>query len=191
MSRTFSALDIVHRILAENVNAGDICIDATAGRGNDTLLLAELVGEHGKVISFDVQESALISTEGLLEKKKVQDRVELHLESHANMSKYAKEQSVSAIVFNLGWLPGGDHTIHTEKESSINAIKEGLKLLKKDGIMIVVVYYGKDTGFEEKEAVLEYVRTIDSGMYTTIIADFANRPNCPPIPIFITRDEVR
>jgi len=55
--------------------------------------------------------------------------------------------------------------------------------------MVVVLYYGRDTGFEEKDAVLEYIRGIDSSMYTVITADFANRPNCPPIPVFIVRDE--
>lgn len=188
MSRTFGALDIVRHILSERISAGDICIDATAGRGYDTAFLASLVGESGKVIAFDVQKEALDSTSRLLAERGLS--AELHLESHENIDRYADEASVSAITFNLGWLPGGDHSVHTNKNSSIAAIGKGLKLLKKDGIMSVVIYYGKDTGFEEKEAVLEYVMGIDSSRYTVIEASFSNRPNCPPLPVFIVRDEL-
>ena len=45
----FSALQIIHRVLREHIRPGDLCIDATAGRGKDTLFLAELVGEDGHV----------------------------------------------------------------------------------------------------------------------------------------------
>ena len=41
---------------------GDICIDATAGNGHDTLLLAELVGASGSIIAFDIQEQAVQET---------------------------------------------------------------------------------------------------------------------------------
>ena len=56
MRNTFSALNIAHKIIKEHVKNGDICIDATAGRGNDTALLCSLVGENGKVIAFDIQQ---------------------------------------------------------------------------------------------------------------------------------------
>ena len=34
--------ELIHRFVREHVEAGDICIDATAGCGNDTLFLCEL-----------------------------------------------------------------------------------------------------------------------------------------------------
>ena len=51
------------------VKQGDLCIDATAGRGNDTAFLCEVVGKEGKVIAFDIQEDAVNSTKALLEEK--------------------------------------------------------------------------------------------------------------------------
>ena len=39
--RSFNALDIINRALGEHVKEGDICIDATMGRGNDTLMLCK------------------------------------------------------------------------------------------------------------------------------------------------------
>ena len=34
-----------HHFMENHVKEGDLCIDATAGNGNDTLFLCELVGE--------------------------------------------------------------------------------------------------------------------------------------------------
>ena len=40
-----NTLGIAHKIIAEHVQPGDLCIDATAGRGHDTAFLCELVGK--------------------------------------------------------------------------------------------------------------------------------------------------
>ncbi|MBQ8568790.1 MAG: class I SAM-dependent methyltransferase [Oscillospiraceae bacterium] len=187
--KSFNALDIIKRTIAETVHEGDICIDATAGRGNDTAFLCGLVGESGHVTAFDVQQEAVDSTKALLCEKGLSSRADVLLCSHSEMDKYAEEGTVSCITFNFGWLPKGDHTVSTKKETSIEAIKKGLRLLKKDGIMTLIIYYGRDTGFEERDALLEYLPTIDSEKYTVLEMPFVNRPNCPPIPVIIMRDE--
>lgn len=46
------------RFIREQVQPGDICIDATMGNGNDTLLLSSLCGKDGHVFAFDIQEAA-------------------------------------------------------------------------------------------------------------------------------------
>ena len=182
---SFSALDIISKIISEHVKEGDLCIDATAGRGNDTAFLCDLVGSGGHVIAFDIQEEAVKSTKELLEKRDLSDRAEVILGSHSEMGQYAEEDTVSCITFNFGWLPKGDHNIFTKKETSIPAIEAGLKLLKDDGIMTLILYYGRETGFEERDALLEYLPTIDSSKYTVVEMPFVNRSNCPPIPIVI------
>lgn len=185
MRRSFSALDLVRKFINENVEQGDICIDATAGRGNDTLALCSLVGESGKVYAFDIQPDAVDSTKELLEKNGVSQRAEVFLDSHANMDKYVEAGTVSCIVFNFGWLPGGDHSIFTRAQSSIEAIEKGLALLKEDGVMSLCIYYGGENGFDERDALLEYLESIDNREYTVVISRFANRGGCPPIPVFI------
>lgn len=187
--KSFNALDIIKRTISETVHEGDICIDATAGRGNDTAFLCSLVGESGHVTAFDVQQEAVDSTKALLGEKGLSLRADVLLCSHSEMDKYAEEGTVSCITFNFGWLPKGDHTVSTKKETSIEAIEKGLRLLKKDGIMTLIIYYGRDTGFEERDALLEYLPTIDSEKYTVLEMPFVNRPNCPPIPVIIIRDE--
>ncbi len=188
MSSSLNTLSIAHRFIREHVKHGAFCIDATAGRGNDTALLCSLVGEQGRVIAFDIQQEAVKSTNELLQRLGYQAQV--LLESHTEMDRYAQEGTVDCITFNFGWLPGGDHSIHTQTETSLQAIEKGLKLLRVGGIMSLCIYYGRDTGFAEKDAILEYLQQVDSKKYTVIVSAFHNRPNCPPIPVCIIRDEI-
>ncbi len=185
--KNYQITEWVHHFIKEHVQAGDLCIDATMGNGNDTALLSKLVGETGKVIAFDIQQLALDNTRGKLVKESCPFNYELILGSHETMGEFAEENTVSCITFNLGYLPGGDHTKATRGESSIRAIETGLLLLKKKGLMTVCIYSGGDSGFEEKEAVLSYIKTLDSKKYLVIISEYANRPNHPPIPVLIIK----
>ena len=177
----------VHHFLEDHVQPGDVCIDATMGNGNDTALLSRLTGETGKVTAFDIQQLALDNTEEKLLKENCPKNWELVLASHERMNEYAEENTVSCITFNLGYLPGGDHAKATKGESSIRAIETGLSLLKKKGLMTVCIYSGGDSGFEEKEAVLSYIKALDAKKYLVIISEYANRPNNPPIPVLIIK----
>lgn len=177
----------VHRFIEDHVQPGDVCIDATMGNGNDTALFSKLAGEKGRVVAFDVQQLALDNTKARLEKENCPGNYELVLESHEKMGNYAEENSVSCIAFNLGYLPGGDHAKATRAESSIRAIETGLGLLKKKGMMTVCIYSGGDSGFEEKNAVLSYLKELDSKKYLVIVSEYANRPNDPPIPVLVIK----
>ena len=185
--KNYQITEWCHHFIRDHVKEGDFCIDATAGNGNDTQLLCELVGNTGKVLAFDVQEQAVSNTKERLQKLGLSERAEVILDSHANMDKYAKPETVSCIVFNFGYLPGGDHNLATRAESSIEAIHAGLKLLKKGGIMSLCIYSGGDSGFEEKDAILEELKMLDGKQYLVIESIYYNRPNNPPIPILVVK----
>lgn len=51
--------------------------------------------------------------------------------------------------------------------------------------MSLCIYSGGDTGFEERDTILEYVRTLDSRKYLVICSSWYNRENHPPIPVQI------
>lgn len=187
MEFCFNALGLSHKYIKEYLFAGETCIDATAGRGRDTLFLSKIVGEHGKVLAFDIQEDAIKSTKELLLSEGVKN-TEVHLTCHSKMASFAEESSVSAIMFNFGWLPGGDHTKFSHGNTSTIAISEGLRLLKQGGIMTLCLYYGKETGSEEKDTILDFVRHLDQKKYSVLLHEFINRKNDPPILIVITKD---
>lgn len=175
------------RFIKEQVAPGDLCIDATMGNGNDTLLLSTLCGKDGRVIAFDIQEQAVKNTKERLLKADAPNNYTLLLESHTQMSSYAEENSVSCITFNLGYLPGGDHAMATKSASSIEALTQGLSLLKKGGLISLCIYSGGDSGFEERDAVLTWLAALDPHKYLVIRSDYYNRPNHPPIPVLIIK----
>ena len=47
-----------HEIIRSQAEEGGYYIDATMGKGNDTLFLCELAGEKGKVLAFDIQQGS-------------------------------------------------------------------------------------------------------------------------------------
>ena len=184
--RQLSVLDLAHQFLREHIRPGDLCIDATCGRGNDTRLLCELTGSTGTVLAFDIQPDAIESTKRLLSENGL--TAELHLASHADLLQYAQPGTVSAVVFNFGWLPRGSHEIFTHADSSIAALNAGLRLLKTGGVMSLCVYYGGANGFSERDALLEYFASLDSRYYTVLQCSFPNRTGCPPFAVFISKD---
>jgi predicted methyltransferase len=136
-------------ILRGAIRDGDTVIDATAGNGHDTVFLAECVGENGRVLAFDVQESAIVSTRTRVGNAGVKPQVELHQASHTMMMEHAAPGSVSAIMFNLGYLPGENHNLTTEHAATIEALEASAVLLKAGGVISVVCYPGHDAGAEE------------------------------------------
>ncbi len=183
-----NALGLSHQFMAAHIRPGDTCIDATAGRGRDTLFLCRLVGEHGRVIAMDIQEDAVAQTAALLTAEGCMDRARVVQDCHSRMGQYAAPGSVAGIMFNFGWLPGGDHTTFSHGDTSIAAIEAGLTLLKPGGVMTLCIYYGRENGTAERDAILGWLPTVDSRGYTVIRCDFANRTGDVPIPVFIIKE---
>ena len=185
MYRDRNTIRLAHDYWKEHIKEGDICVDATAGRGKDTLLLCRMTGPLGKVFAFDVQEEAIASTRQTLAEAGA--CATLILDSHANLKNYVS--SAKCVVFNFGYLPGGDHSIGTRAESSIAAIESALSVITDDGFVSLCIYYGGDSGFSEKDALMEYLKNLDFRTYTVMIHDFYNRPNCPPIFAVIEKNK--
>lgn len=182
-----NALEITHDYMKRLVCPGDTVIDATAGNGNDTLFLAGLVGKSGRVYAFDIQERAIENTKSKLEQAGVEDRVTLILDGHQNMKRYVTGP-VKAVMFNFGYLPGGDHRICTKSETSIAAVNAAMDLIADNGMVMLAIYYGGDSGFEEKNALMAFLKGIDCHQYSVLCHDFINYPNCPPIAVGIVKE---
>lgn len=185
--KVFTITDWIHQILSLYIEEGDFCVDATAGKGKDTLYLCEQTGKKGKVLAFDVQEEAIAAAKERIIQDGYEENVQFVLGGHETMDLYAKEESAAAILFNLGYLPGGNHQIATKKETTLLALEKSRKILKREGILCVCIYSGGDTGFEEKDAVMEWVKNLPAKEYDVIACPFVNKPNNPPMPVFIRK----
>lgn len=177
-----------HEILKLYLPEQGIYVDATMGNGHDTLFLCRLARRQGYVYAFDIQQTALEHTEKLLREHDIESGFSLILDSHVNMGKYLEPETADGIVFNCGYLPGSDHSLATRPKTTVAAIEAGLSLLKTGGVMSLCLYSGGDTGFEEKETVLNCLKKLDSRRYTVIVQEYYNRGNHPPAPVFIFKN---
>ncbi|MEW5785629.1 MAG: class I SAM-dependent methyltransferase [Bacillota bacterium] len=180
--------ELAHRQVAEALHGGGRClaVDATAGGGRDTLFLARLVGPGGHVYTFDIQQEALDQTAALLKQACLTDRVTLVRAGHERMAEYI-ENAVSAVVFNLGYLPGGDKSIATSSETTLIALRQALHLLRPGGIVTVIAYPGHALGKIEREAVFEFCRSLHSNTYAVSHLTLINREYEPPELFSITK----
>ena len=177
-----------HRFIKNQVREGDVCIDATVGNGRDTEVLCTLVGEKGLVYGFDIQEIALEKTRLRLEETGLSHRARLLFVGHEQMAEVIEPSAhgkITCVVFNFGYLPGGDHQLATKGETSIMAMEAALDLLKKDGLISLCIYSGGDSGFAEREKILAWLKGLDSREYLVIVNEFYNRKNHPPLPVLI------
>lgn len=173
------------RLIVETVKPGETVVDATAGNGNDTLFLAELVGDEGRVFAFDIQQAALEATANRLDI--LNDRVTLVLDSHANVDQYVLEP-IGGAMFNLGYLPySEDLSVITKPDSTIEAIDKLLGMLKKGGIITISVYDGHEGGVEERDALLTYVKSLHQADVHVIRYELLNQRKNPPFLIAIEK----
>ncbi len=187
MNYPFNALGLSHKFMAEQIKPGDRCIDATAGRGRDTLFLAKLVGEKGEVIALDIQEAAVESTRQLLAENHIKN-ARVILSCHSKIDDFTTKESVGGIMFNFGWLPGGDHNKFSRADTSLVAIQKALTLLKPGGVMTLCLYYGKENGTEERDRILSFLESVDQSKYSVLQTHFINRVGCPPMAILIQKN---
>ena len=175
--------DICDFYIEKMIKEGSIVVDATVGNGNDTLKLSNAVGKSGKVYGFDIQKEAIESAK---KQEYRYDNVIFFNESHEKIEKFVSEK-VDAVIFNLGYLPGGDHNISTKSETTLPAIEKSMSMLSPEGIVLLVIYRGGDTGFEESESVVKYLKNIDYRCFNVLFYNYINRPKNPPMVAVIQK----
>lgn len=176
--------EIVDEVLSQNF-LGKIAVDATVGKGNDTLKLLKAVGQEGFVYGFDVQEEALDKARVLLDGY---DNYELFLDSHANIDRI---KSFDIVIYNLGFLPGSDKKITTLRESTLESLRKATEKINEAGVIIVVSYLGHENSLEEREGVDEFLKSLDQKIFKVEKREFYNQKHNPPIVYLIEKKVTR
>ena len=159
-------VDLVHQIAEKYLMDGSRAVDATMGNGKDTEALCRLVGSHGLVYAFDIQEEALRLTRLRLEKAGLSRRAKLFLCSHAKAADMLAEP-VDLFVFNLGYMP-----------QAVNGL---LCRLKAGGMGLILSYYGHEGGPEEKRILEAFLKELPGKEYDVTRTAMVNRSHFPPI----------
>lgn len=176
-----NALGLIHRELRRFVKPGMTLIDATVGNGRDTEFLGELLKE-GVIHGYDIQKIALERGRSRLEKFTGITFIP-HLKSHHRMMEDLREADL--VVFNLGYLPGGDKSLTTMEETTVKAMEAALQILKVGGLLAVACYPGHEEGMREKEGLLRFMESLNQKSYNVLYSSFINQRGNPPVVFFV------
>ena len=151
---------------------GDLAIDATLGNGRDALFLLELGAE---VIGFDIQIKALDEV-----KKRIGERkITLYHRSHEEIATIPLPRPPKLIVYNLGYLPGGDKSITTLPASTLQSVEKGLDMLDPKGALSITCYPGHEAGLEEEVLLLQWSASLDPKKWSARHERWPNRAHAP------------
>jgi len=180
---TRDILPFAHELTRRALRAGGIAIDATSGNGHDTVHLASLVGREGRVYAIDRQERAIAATRHKVTTRVPEVDVRIIQGDHAALREHVDRDDrgeVGAVMFNLGYLPRGDHDVITTPETTLPALDAAVDLLAPGGVVTAVLYTGHDGGPEEADAVRGWADCLPQETYSVLSYRFTNRTNDPP-----------
>ncbi|MBR5858688.1 MAG: rRNA methyltransferase, partial [Clostridia bacterium] len=83
---------------------------------------------------------------------------------------------IKAGMFNLGYLPGGDKTLTTKRETTLAAVEAAIELLDNDAILLIAVYPGHEEGEIEGELINEMLSKLDRKQYCCARFRIINSP---------------
>lgn len=149
-----------------------IAVDMTCGHGYDTYFLAQ---HAEKVYGFDVQDVAINETKYRL---KDFDNIQIIRDDHQNIKQYITNK-IDVAVFNLGYMPGGDFSIATEADSTLNALKSLISMLAENGLIILELYPHNPN---EIKSVIDYSKKLNSKI-DVIKVELINKNNAPTLLI--------
>ena len=181
---------MVHQILGDQIGPGDICVDATAGNGHDAGFLAGAVGARGVLYALDIKKEAVDATRQRLETDESLADIHLIRRGHEQLVEVLDPKHIGqirAIVFNLGFLPGGSRHIVTHAETTIPGLEQSLTALAPEGLLSIMMYPGRPEGKIESNAVKKWVRTLDPHLFTATNYCLLNRTESAPSIVFVQK----
>ena len=184
-------LQFAHSMAEKAINPGDIALDMTMGNGNDTVFLANCVGETGHVYAFDIQDDALHNTkQKIIDSGMARANISLVKDCHSRFDTHievADLARVKAVLFNLGYLPGGDHALCTAGDTTVFALEKLLEHLQKSAVIILVCYPGHPEGAVECERVLGFCKNIPTECAKVMRYEVLNSKNPAPFVLAIEK----
>lgn len=179
-------VSVAHKLIQEQVYRAEILVDVTAGKGNDTLYLAENSLATAKIYAFDIQELALRCTKEKLQEKGLERKVTLILDNHANVKQYIL-RGVDVAIFNLGYLPGGNHELTTTIDTTMPAIEAMLQLLNVGGVVAITAYPGHESGKREYHYLIDFLSNLPVKNYTVSCWSMINHASTAPVVYLIEK----
>lgn len=155
-----------HQWILEHLRSNASIIDMTCGNGHDTKFLA---AHCDRVIAVDIQEAAIEITKNRV---KSFSNVQFMLQDHQYLP-FESLTPIHGVIYNLGYLPHGDKSIITQKDSTIASLNQILPLVQD--FIVITCYPGHVGGDIESIAVKEWI-DFHNLNYTTFKHESASSP---------------
>ena len=162
-------------------------IDGTLGKGNDTHFILSQPDFSGQVTAFDIQAAALQFSEQKLASLPNRSQATLLQASHHLIDALVEAKPLHGAIYNLGYLPGGDHQITTAPATTLQSIQQVAQRLVVGGQIILVIYSGHPEGQIEKNALFEELSQWPQEQFQVLHYGFINQRNHPPQLLIIER----
>jgi hypothetical protein len=181
-----SHLDLTHHYWSALVKEGDTVIDATCGNGRDTLKLCQLAIslDKGEVYAFDVQSEAIHSTLRYISMHlsfEHQKRLHVERRCHSSFPTSLIFASIKLIVYNLGYLPGGNKTYTTRLATTLQSLQQAQELVQPGGVISITCYPGHSEGALEQEGLLDYMKNLPIQTWSCCHHIWINRLQSPSL----------
>lgn len=167
-------LTFAHQIWKNHLKEGARAIDATCGNGYDTEVLAKL--NLSRLYVFDIQKEALENTRNRVGTNQI---ISYHLACHSRFESV--DAAVDLIVYNLGYLPGGDKSLTTKLETTLQSFKRGIELLNPEGLISCMCYPGHSEGDREESALLHFSKSLNPKKFQVSHHRALNRSKAPSL----------
>lgn len=179
-------IDLAHQYWQKVLKQGDTVIDATCGNGHDAAALAEMLEScgGGSVVAIDLQHSAIEASKERCSKwlsSPTQVAITFINGSHTQFPQTVISGSIALIVYNLGYLPGGDKAVTTLTSSTLESLEKALELIRHGGAISITCYPGHEEGKREEERLLEFVAGLSPEKWSCCHHRWLNRRNAPSL----------
>ncbi len=177
-------IDLAHHFWDLLLEDGDGVIDATCGNGKDSLKLANYLQKKKgtALICIDIQEKALENTKALIQEKAPDffPFIQFHLGSHEHLF-LPNAKKLKLVVYNLGYLPGGDKSFTTQVKSTLDSLQKALELLSPGGVISLTCYPGHPEGAKEEKELISFSSSLNPKQWTSTLFSWNNRNASPSL----------
>ena len=196
MQTISNAIQLSHILIKSVLSRNNVynIVDATAGNGNDTLFLAQNMQKYTKLYAFDIQESALNSAKKNIQENSMDiancDNIKFICDSHDRIDAYVLG-NIDLAIFNLGYLPGGNHDITTKCETTKKAVQIVLDKLSLNGCLAIVLYSAHEEGLKEANLLREFLENLPKKYFTAGYYQMVNHNINAPALCWIEKVKLR
>ncbi len=108
-------------------------------------------------------------------------RVFFQRRCHSTFPEDVLPGTIKLVVYNLGYLPGGDKTKTTHVATTLQSLHQAQALLQKGGVISITCYPGHKEGAHEQNVILNHAARLPPKEWSCCHHMWLNRQQSPSL----------